>query len=52
MKLLAKSLSGRKQYDDALKTYQNILEKFPKFPSEIHYLVATLEADRNKNVKP
>ena len=30
MKLLAKSLNGRKQHDDALKIYQNILEKFPK----------------------
>ena len=50
MKLLAKSLSGRKQHDDALKIYQNILEKFPKFPSEIHYLVATLEAGRNENL--
>ena len=34
MKLLAQSLSGRKQYDDALKTYQSILEKFPKFPPQ------------------
>ncbi len=50
MKLLAKSLNGRKQHDDALKTYQNILDKFPKFPSEIHYLVATLEAGRNENL--
>ena len=49
MKLLAQSLSGRKQYDDALKTYQSILEKFPKFPSEIHYLIATLEGSRNQN---
>ena len=50
MKLLAKSLSGRKQHDDALKIYQNILEKFPKSTSEIHYLVATLEAGRNENL--
>ena len=51
MKLLAKSLNGRKQHDDALKVYQNILEKFPKFPSEIHYLMATLEAGRNQNAQ-
>ena len=31
-----------------LKTYQNILKKFPKDPSEIHYLIATVEADRNR----
>ncbi len=51
MKLLAKSLNERKQHDDALKIYQNILEKFPKFPSEIHYLVATLEVGRNKSIE-
>ena len=51
MKLLAKSLNGRKQHDAALKVYQNILEKFPKFPSEIHYLMATLEAGRNQNAQ-
>ena len=51
MKLLAKSLNGRKQYDDALKIYQNILEKFPKSTSEIHYLVGTLEVGRNKNIE-
>jgi TolA-binding protein len=44
-------LNGRKQHDDALKVYQNILEKFPKFPSEIHYLMATLEAGRNQNAQ-
>jgi hypothetical protein len=28
MKLLANSFNGRKQFDNALKTYQDILEKF------------------------
>jgi TolA-binding protein len=51
MKLLAKSLHEQSQHDDALQIYQNILEKFPKGPSEVHYLIATLEASRNQNPK-
>jgi len=47
MKLLANSFNGRKQYDDALKTYQDILKQFPENPSEIHYLIATVEARRD-----
>ena len=51
MKLLAKSLNKRQMYDEAMKTYQDILKKFPQSPSEIHYLMATLEAGRNQNTK-
>ena len=49
MMLLAKSLNGRQMYDEAMKVYQDALQKFPKSPSEIHYLMATLEAGRNQN---
>ena len=49
MMLLAKSLNGRQMYDEAMKAYQDALQKFPKSPSEIHYLMGTLEAGRNQN---
>ena len=49
MKLLAKSLHRQSRHDDALQTYQNILENFSKGSSEVHYLIATLEASRNQN---
>ncbi len=48
MKLLADSFRGRKQYDDALKTYQDIINKFPKDPSEIYYLVGTVQERRTR----
>ena len=48
MKLLANSFTGREQYDNALKAYQDIIKKFPQDPSEIHYLLATVEARTNR----
>ena len=51
MKLLAGSFNGRKQYDDALKTYQDILKQFPENPSEIYYFIATVQASRNSNTE-
>ncbi|MEC7641629.1 MAG: tetratricopeptide repeat protein, partial [Nitrospinota bacterium] len=39
MKLLAASLVGQKKFDEAIATYKNILERKPKDPSEIHYLL-------------
>lgn len=47
-KLLAKSFNELEKYDNALKTYQEILEQFPEDPSEIHYLIATVEASRSR----
>ena len=48
MKLLANSFNELEKHDDALKTYQEILKQFPEDPSEIHYLIATVEALRNR----
>ena len=48
MELLADSFKNRKQFDEALKTYQDILRQFPKNPSEIHFKNAGIQERRNR----
>jgi len=48
MELLADSFKDRKQFDEALKTYQDILQRFPENPSKIHFKNAGIQERRNR----